>query len=83
MMTTYDSFRFNEMISPRPLLMIIGSKAESRNYNEDALVLAKEPRELFVVEGKTHADLYDDYHVALPKLIGFSEESLTKEMLVE
>jgi hypothetical protein len=47
------------------------------------LVLAKGPGELFVVEGKTHADLYDDYHVALPKLIGSFEESLTKEMLVE
>lgn len=46
-------------------------------------MLAKGPGELFVVEGKTHADLYDDYHVALPKLIGSFEESLTKEMLVE
>jgi len=63
--------------------MIIGSKAESRNYSEDALVLAREPRELFVVEGKTHANLYDDYHIALLKLVGFFEESLTKEMLVE
>lgn len=78
MMATYESFRFNEMISPRPLLMITGSKAESRNYSEDALKLAREPKELFVVEGKTHADLYDDYHVALPKLVGFFEGSLTK-----
>jgi fermentation-respiration switch protein FrsA (DUF1100 family) len=78
MMATYDSFRFNELISPRPLLMVTGSKAESKNYSEDALKLAKEPKELFVIPDKTHADLYDDYHVALPKLVSFFEGSLTK-----
>jgi fermentation-respiration switch protein FrsA (DUF1100 family) len=78
MMATYDSFRFNKLISPRPLLMITGSKAESKNYSEDALKLTKEPKELFVVPNKTHADLYDDYRVALPKLVSFFEDSLTK-----
>jgi len=78
MMATYDSFRFNELISPRPLLMVTGSKAESKNYSEDALKLAKEPKELFVIPNKTHADLYDDYHVALPKLVSFFEGSLIK-----
>ncbi|KAH8594864.1 Alpha/Beta hydrolase protein [Bisporella sp. PMI_857] len=78
MMATYDAFRFNELISPRPLLMITGSKAESKNYSEDALKLAKEPKELFVIPDKTHADLYDDYHGVLPKLVLFFEGSLTK-----
>jgi len=70
-MATYDAFRFNSLISPRPLLMIVGSKAESKNYSEDALTLAKDPKELFVIPDKTHADLYDGYHGALPKLVFF------------
>lgn len=41
--------------------MIVGSKAEFKNYSEDALELVKDPKELFVVPDETHADLYDDY----------------------
>jgi fermentation-respiration switch protein FrsA (DUF1100 family) len=78
MMATYDAFRFNELISPRPLLMIAGSKAESKNYSDDALKLAEEPKELLIIPDKTHADLYGDYHEALPKLVSFFEDSLTK-----
>ena len=78
MMATYDSFRFNELISPRPLLMVTGSKAEPKNYSEDTSKLAREPKEPLVIPDKTHADLYDDYHVALPKLVSFFEGSLTK-----
>jgi len=77
MMATYDAFRFNELISPRPLLMVVGSNGESKNYSDDALNLAKEPKELLVIEDKTHADLYDNYHGALPKLVSFFEGSLS------
>jgi hypothetical protein len=58
--------------------MIVGSKAESKSYSEDALALAKDPKELFVILDKTHADLYDDYHDALPKLVSYFEGSLTQ-----
>ncbi|RYN15662.1 hypothetical protein AA0113_g12552 [Alternaria arborescens] len=76
MMATFDAFRFNELISPRPLLMITGSKAESKSYSEDALELSKGPKEFLIVADKTHADLYDDYHGVLPKLLSFFSESL-------
>lgn len=78
LMATYDSFRFNRLIAPRPILMIAGSKAESKDYSLDALKVADEPKELCEIEGKTHADLYDDYHGALPKLVSFFEGSLAK-----
>lgn len=38
-------------ISPRPILFIIGEKAHSRYFSEDAYKLAAEPKELFVVPG--------------------------------
>jgi fermentation-respiration switch protein FrsA (DUF1100 family) len=46
-------------ISPRPLLFIIGEKAHSRYFSEDAYKMAAEPKELFVVPGARHIDLYD------------------------
>lgn len=48
------------------------------DYSVDALKIAEEPKELFVIEGKTHGDLYDDYGGGLPKLVEFFEGSLVK-----
>lgn len=46
-------------ISPRPILFIIGEKANSRYFSEDAYKMAAEPKELFIVPGARHIDLYD------------------------
>jgi uncharacterized protein len=48
-----------ETISPRPLLFITGDTAHSREFSEDAYKLAAEPKELHVVPGAGHVDLYD------------------------
>lgn len=48
-----------ETISPRPILFIAGEKANSRYFSEDAYKLASEPKELYIVPGATHVDLYD------------------------
>ena len=48
-----------ETISPRPLLFITGEKAHSREFSEDAYRLAAEPKELLIVPGAGHVDLYD------------------------
>jgi fermentation-respiration switch protein FrsA (DUF1100 family) len=48
-----------ETISPRPLLFITGSEAHSREFSEEAYQLAAEPKELLVVPGAGHVDLYD------------------------
>lgn len=47
-----------ELISPRPLLLIAGNKADSYYYSQQAYDRAKEPKELFTVDGATHIQLY-------------------------
>lgn len=48
-----------ETISPRPLLFITGENAHSREFSEDAYKRAAEPKELYIVPGAGHVDLYD------------------------
>jgi fermentation-respiration switch protein FrsA (DUF1100 family) len=48
-----------ETISPRPLLFITGDNAHSREFSEYAYERAAEPKELFIVPGAGHVDLYD------------------------
>ncbi|KAI4159995.1 MAG: hypothetical protein LQ342_006123 [Letrouitia transgressa] len=71
LMVSYDSFMFQHLISPRPLLMIAGTEAQTLHYSEAAIETAKEPKELFTVEGKNHFDLYDDLEETGPKLVEF------------
>lgn len=54
-------YPFNDMetISPRPLLFITGENAHSREFSEDAYARAADPKELFIVPGAGHVDLYD------------------------
>ncbi len=48
-----------ETISPRPMLFITGDQAHSREFSEDAFRRAAEPKELVVIPGAGHVDLYD------------------------
>jgi fermentation-respiration switch protein FrsA (DUF1100 family) len=76
LMGNFDAFAHVDMISPRPLLMITGTKAATKWYSEDAVQKAKEPKELYVVEGLTHADLYDKVDEAGAKCVEFFGKSL-------
>ncbi|WET76245.1 alpha/beta hydrolase [Amycolatopsis sp. QT-25] len=76
----YDSYAMIKLIAPRPLLMIIGSDADTGYFSREAIEKADEPKELFVIDGATHVALYDqDEHVtpAVTKLTGFFGEHLT------
>ncbi len=46
-------------ISPRPVLLIHGEKANSRYFSETAYAAAAEPKELMIIAGANHTDLYD------------------------
>ncbi|MFO2466505.1 alpha/beta hydrolase [Pseudomonas sp. 15FMM2] len=48
-----------ETISPRPMLFITGENAHSREFSEEAYKLAGQPKELVIVPGAGHVDLYD------------------------
>ncbi|WP_246567064.1 alpha/beta hydrolase [Gemmobacter fulva] len=46
-------------ITPRPVLLIAGENAHSRYFSEDAFAAAAEPKELMIIDGADHVDLYD------------------------
>ena len=78
-MMNFFPFTQIETISPRPLLFIVGENAVSKYFSEDAYEKAAEPKELFVVPGATHVDLYDQpeyLKIALPKLDTFFKQYL-------
>lgn len=76
LMVSYDSFTFQHLISPRPLLMIAGSEAQTLHYSWEAVEAAKDPKEIFVINRKNHFDLYDDLTESGPKLVKFFGEYL-------
>lgn len=66
-----------ETISPRPMLFIAGENAHSIEFSQDAYAKAGEPKELHVVTGAGHVDLYDDVtFIPFDKLTTFFMEYL-------
>ncbi|EKT4480445.1 alpha/beta hydrolase [Pseudomonas putida] len=66
-----------ETISPRPMLFIAGEEAHSREFSEEAYRLAGEPKELVLVPGAGHVDLYDRVEmIPFSKLTTFFRENL-------
>lgn len=64
-------------ISPRPILFIIGEHAHSRYFSEDAYEMASEPKELYIVPGAGHVDLYDrPNYIPFDKLTSFFTTAL-------
>lgn len=55
----YSALDIIELLSPTPLLIIAGSKAETIEQSRQAYALAREPKELFLIEGGKHFDFYD------------------------
>lgn len=73
----FPLMNYIESISPRPILFIIGEHAHSRYFSEDAYKMAAEPKELYIVPGAGHVDLYDRTDlIPFDKLESFFNENL-------
>lgn len=66
-----------ETISPRPMLFITGSEAHSKEFSEEAYRLAGQPKELVIIPGAGHVDLYDRVNlIPFDKLAAFFKANL-------
>lgn len=66
-----------ETISPRPMLFITGDQAHSKEFSEDAYKRAGLPKELYIVPGAGHVDLYDRTDmIPFAKLTSFFKNNL-------
>lgn len=72
-------FQQIDMISPRAVLLIAGSKADTRFWSERAYQKCRDPKELYIVDGASHIDLYDRPQFVTPaveKLAAFFRSHL-------
>ena len=64
-------------ISPRPILFVVGDRAHSKFFSEQAYEKAKTPKEIYVVKDAEHIDLYDRTdRIPFDKLEKFFKENL-------
>lgn len=76
---SFNAFEPVPYLLTQPLLMIAGTEAETRHYSETAVGLAKGKKELYLLEGADHMDLYDNLKYvdpAVAKLNEFFTENL-------
>ena len=76
---SFNAFSQIETISPRPILFIIGSRADTIYFTDTAYKQANEPKEIFTIEGASHVDLYDKHpfvEQVTQKLADFFEKNL-------
>ncbi|OHX15538.1 alpha/beta hydrolase [Chromobacterium sphagni] len=66
--TAYSSFDHVERIAPHPLLLIAGSRADTRYFSQLAYDRAQQPKELLLLEGASHIDLYDREQYVAPSV---------------
>jgi hypothetical protein len=78
-MATFDAFAPVPLIGPRPLLMIVGTRAVTSWMSVEAFQRATGPKELHWIDGASHVDLYDKERYvgpAVEKLTAFFTENL-------
>lgn len=76
-MMNFPLLNYIKEISPRPILFVMGDRAHSRFFSENAYAAANEPKELYVVDDAEHIDLYDRVdRIPFAKLEAFFRENL-------
>ena len=78
---TFSGYDYAKLVSPTPLLAIVGSRAESAPQTHHMLELIddKETTELFTIDGASHVDMYDkDQYVnqAVEKIDTFFKDKI-------
>lgn len=69
----YYPLEHMELISPRPVLLVAGERAETLKFSEAAFAKADGPKELFVIPGASHFDLYDKPQYVTPAVEKLAE----------
>lgn len=79
-LVAFNGFDQVETLLTQPLLVIAGSKAGSLWHSQELHQKAKGEKELFIIDGATHMELYDSAHVgsAVKKLSPFFKQNLVK-----
>ncbi|MBS5724733.1 MAG: alpha/beta hydrolase [Clostridiales bacterium] len=76
-MMNFRLLDFIHEISPRPILFVVGDRAHSCFFSEDAYAAAAEPKEMYVVDDAEHIDLYDRMdRIPFDKLTDFFQNYL-------
>ncbi|WP_295730577.1 alpha/beta hydrolase [uncultured Limosilactobacillus sp.] len=79
-MMQFPALAYIDEISPRPILFIVGDHAHSRSFSDRAYKLAKEPKEMYVVDDCEHIDLYDRVDkIPFAKIQQFFNDAFEKE----
>lgn len=71
-MMAFDAYANIKTLLTQPILIIVGSNAGSRWQGEEVYKKVTSPKELKIIEGATHMDLYD-----IPKYVNQVAESMT------
>ncbi|HYZ81478.1 MAG TPA: alpha/beta hydrolase, partial [Solirubrobacteraceae bacterium] len=67
-LATFDAFAPIALIAPRPLLMVVGTRAVTSWMSIDAFQRALDPKELYWIDGASHVDLYDKEQYVTPTI---------------
>ena len=66
-----------DWLAGRPILLVAGDEAHSLYFSEDVYKDAPEPKELYLVEGSNHVDLYDKVEkIPFAKIESFFADAL-------
>lgn len=69
----YYPLEHMNQVSPRPVLLIAGEKAETRKFSQQAYDNAEQPKELVIIPGASHFDLYDKAQFVNPAVDKLAE----------
>ncbi|MCY7008356.1 alpha/beta hydrolase [Fusobacterium simiae] len=79
LLIAFDCFNLADTLLTQPLLLIAGSKADTFYFSERIYNKVKKNKELFVIDGASHVDLYDKekfVNSAIDKIVEFFSKNL-------